>query len=90
MCWAVADPRGGGTQGTFPPLELSNFAGPAAMVRPVRPWPYRFRGRKNGVAWILTYACVIEWPLRAVNCSLGRINYGEVFFELFRVFKHPK
>ena len=39
--------------------------------RPVRPWPYRFWGRKNGVAWILTYACVIEWPLLAVRRSLG-------------------
>ena len=28
--------------------------GPAAMVRPVRPWPYRFLREKNGVAWILT------------------------------------
>ena len=23
------------------------------------------------MAWILTYASVIEWPLRAVRCSLG-------------------
>ena len=28
--------------------------GPAAKVRPVRPWPYRFLREKNGVAWILT------------------------------------
>ena len=28
--------------------------GPAAMVRPVWPWPYRFLREKNGVAWILT------------------------------------
>ena len=44
------------------------------MVRPVRPWPYRFLREKNGVAWILTYACVIEWPLRAVRRSLGRLR----------------
>ena len=31
----------------------------------------------------VTYACVIEWPLRAVHLSLGRLNYGEVFFGLF-------
>ena len=58
-------------------------AGPAAMVRPVRPWPYRFfRVKMNGVAWILTYACGIESPLRAVHCSLECLNYGEVFFGL--------
>ena len=28
-------------------------AGLAAMVRPVRPWPYRFLKEKNGVDWIL-------------------------------------
>ena len=33
--------------------------GPAAMVRPVWPWPYRILREKNGVAWILTYTCVI-------------------------------
>ena len=48
--------------------------GPAAMVRPVRLWPYRFLREKNGVAWILTHACVIEWPLRAVRRSLGRLR----------------
>ena len=46
-------------------------AGPAAKVWPVRPWPYWFLREKNGVAWILTYACVIEWPLRAVRRSFG-------------------
>ena len=48
-----------------------------------------FEGEKlnDGVTRILTYVCVIEWPLRAVHLSLG---YGEVFFGLFRVFKHPK
>ena len=30
-------------------------AGPAATVRPVRPWPYRFLREKNGVAWILAW-----------------------------------
>ena len=49
------------------------------MVQPV----YRFLREKNGVGWILTYACVIDWPFRAVHCSLGRLNYDEVFFELF-------
>ena len=29
---------------------------------------------KNGVAWILTYAYVIEWPLRAVHRSLERLR----------------
>ena len=29
--------------------------GPAATVRPVRPWPYQFLREKNGVAWILTW-----------------------------------
>ena len=50
-------------------LGMDNFdcPGPAAMIRPVRPWPYRFL---RGVAWILTYACVIEWHLRAVRRSL--------------------
>ena len=32
--------------------------GPAATVRPVRPWPYRFLREKNGVAWILTWLAV--------------------------------
>ena len=50
------------------------MTGPAAMVQPVRPWPYRFLREKNCVAWILTYACVIEWPLRAVRRSLGRLR----------------
>ena len=40
----------------------------------VRPWPYGLLGEKNGVAWILTYACVIEWPLRAVRRSLGHLT----------------
>ena len=31
-------------------------------------------GRKNGVAWILTYAYVIEWSLRAVCRSLGSLR----------------
>ena len=44
-------------------------AEPVAMVRPVRFW-----GRKNGVTWILTYTCVIEWPLRRVCRSLGRLR----------------
>ena len=41
-----------------------------------------FEGEKlnDGVAKIVTYVCVIEWPLRAVHLSLG---YGEVFFGLF-------
>ena len=25
------------------------------MVRPVRPWPYRFLREKNGVVWIMRY-----------------------------------
>ena len=44
------------------------------MVRLVQPWPYRFLREKNGVAWILTYACIIEWPLRAVCHSLGHLR----------------
>ena len=51
--------------------ELLVWPGPAATVRPVRPWPYWFLREKNGVAWILTYAFIIEWPLRAVRRSLG-------------------
>ena len=47
---------------------------PAAMVQSVRPWLYRFVRKKNGVIWILTYACVTEWPLRVVRCSLGRLR----------------
>ena len=54
-------------------------AGPAAMVRPVRPWPYHFLREKNGVAWILTYTCVIECPLWAVRRSLGRLRGLQVF-----------
>ena len=50
--------------------ERGGEAGPAAMVWPVRPWLYWFLREKNGVAWILTHACVIEWPLQAG--SLGR------------------
>ena len=30
--------------------------------------------RKNGVAWVLTYACIIEWPLRAARHSLGHLR----------------
>ena len=59
-----------------PPAVLP---GPAAMVRPVRPWPYRFLREKNGVAWIPTYACVIEWPLRAVRRSFGRLRASNFF-----------
>ena len=58
-------------------------SGPAAMVWPVRPWPYRFWRGEKGVAWILTYACVVEWPLRAVRRSLGRLRD-------LQVFKHSK
>ena len=35
--------------------------GPAPPVRPVRPWPYQFLRRKNGVAGILTYECVASY-----------------------------
>ena len=51
------------------------------MVRSVRPWPYRFLGEKNCVTWILTYACIIEWPLRAVCCSLGHLRGLRIFFK---------
>ena len=44
------------------------------MVQSVRPWSYRFLRKKNGVTWILTYVCVIEWPLRVVRRSLGRLR----------------
>ena len=33
-----------------------------------------FWGEKNGIAWILTYACVMERPLRAVRRSLGHLR----------------
>ena len=36
------------------------------MVRLVR--------EKNGIAWILTYMCVVEWPLQAVCRSMGHDN----------------
>ena len=36
-------------------------------------------GGGNGVTWIPTYACVVEWPLRAVRRSLGRLRGLEVF-----------
>ena len=32
------------------------------------------RGKQIGAVWILTYACIIEWPLRAVCPSLGRLR----------------
>ena len=32
----------------------------AAMVRPVRPWPYLFLREKNGITQILNYACVMH------------------------------
>ena len=44
------------------------------MVRLVQPWPYRSLREKNGITWILTCACVIEWPLQAVRHSLGRLR----------------
>ena len=55
-----------------------------AMAVPV------FEGSKNGIAWILTYPCVMEWHLPAVCRSLGYLNYDEAFFRLFWVFKHTK
>ena len=76
------------TYSTSRTLNGISQAGQAAMVRPVS--PKNRHPQKNGVAWIVTYACVIEWPLQAGHCNLGRLNYGEVFFELFRVFKHSK
>ena len=51
--------------------HLTLYSGPAAMVRLVRPWLYWFLREKSSVAWILFYACVIEWPLRTVCRSLG-------------------
>ena len=42
-----------------------------------------FEGSKNGIAWILTYPCVMEWHLPAVCRSLGYLNYDEAFFRLF-------
>ena len=35
--------------------QVYGNTGPAATVRPVRPWPYRFLREKNGVAWTLTW-----------------------------------
>ena len=43
-----------------------------------------FWGRKNGDTWILTCVCAIEWPLQVVRRSLGRLNYGKVFFNFFK------
>ena len=41
------------TQGeTVVQLRRQWKAGLVAMVRPVRPWPYRCLSEKNGVAWI--------------------------------------
>ena len=51
-------------------LHTTLSAGPAAMVRPVRPWPYE--GEK--MASILIYACVLEWPLRPVRRSLEGLH----------------
>ena len=36
-------------------LPAQATTGPAATVRPVRPWPYQFLREKNGVTWILTW-----------------------------------
>ena len=43
-----------------------------------------FEGEKNGVAWILTYACAIGWPFRAVRHRLGRLR-GLQVFKAFKV-----
>ena len=43
-----------GLHGHVVNVDVHGEAGPAATVRPVRPWPYRFLREKNGVAWILT------------------------------------
>ena len=59
------------------------LTGPAAMVRPIFE---REKWRRLNFDLRVRY----RMPLRAVHCSLGRVNYGEVFFEIFRVFKHPK
>ena len=45
--------------------EICVPAGPATMVRPVRAIAVPVFEGENGVAWILSYACVIE--LRAVK-----------------------
>ena len=49
-------------------------AGPAATVRPVRPWPYRFFEEEKWRRLDSNLTCVIECPLRALRRSLGRLR----------------
>ena len=52
--------------------------GPAPPVRPVRPWPYQFLRRKNGVAGILTYERVASYiPLRLPPVKAATIRPGQ-------------
>ena len=62
-------------------------AGQAAMVRPARPWSYRFLREKK---WHhLDFNLCVHYGI-VVCCSLGRITYDKAFLGVFRVFKHPK
>ena len=45
------------------------------------------REKQIGVIWMLTYACVIEWPLRAVCPSLGRLRGLLCTFSSLQAFK---
>ena len=60
----------------LPVQNLSNGinAGPAATVRPVRPWPYRFLEGEKWRRLDSNLACVIECPLQALRRSLRRLR----------------
>ena len=57
------------------------LTGPAAMLRLVRPWPYRFLREKKWRRLNFDLCVHYRMPLQAVHCSLGCVNYGKVFFK---------
>ena len=50
------------------------LTGPAAMVQPVRPRPYRFFKGEKRRRLDSNLTCVIECPLQALRRSLGRLR----------------
>ena len=55
-------------------------AGPAAMVRLVRPWPYRFLKEKKWRRLDSNLHVHYGMPLTVIRRSLGRLKYDKNFF----------
>ena len=82
VIWGPGGPNLGGPHSTVTP------------VRPVRPWPYQFLRRKNGVAGILTYERVASYiqsfllglpPANAATIRPGQTAH-ESWFRIASIF----